>query len=63
MQSLKSIRLDEVDNFFKQSFEQKKTDSTVFTLALPTSESVLHTHTSYSPESGEFENGACANTS
>ena len=29
MQSLKSIRLAEVDNFFKQSFEQKKTDSTV----------------------------------
>ena len=24
MQSLKSIRLPEVDNFFKQSFEQKK---------------------------------------
>ena len=24
MQSLKSIRLAEVDNFFKQSFEQKK---------------------------------------
>ena len=30
MQSLKSIRLAEVGNFFKQSFEQKKTDSTVF---------------------------------
>ena len=30
MQSLKSIRLAEVDNFFKQSFEQKKTDSTVY---------------------------------
>ena len=29
MQSLKSIRLAEVDSFFKQSFEQKKTDSTV----------------------------------
>ena len=29
MQSLKSIRLAEVDNFFKQSFEQKQTDSTV----------------------------------
>ena len=29
MQSLKSIRLAEVDNFFKQSFEQKKTDSTI----------------------------------
>ena len=29
MQSLKSIREAEVDNFFKQSFEQKKTDSTV----------------------------------
>ena len=28
MQSLKSIRPPEVDNFFKQSFEQKKTDST-----------------------------------
>ena len=24
MQSLKSIRLPEVDNFFKQNFEQKK---------------------------------------
>ena len=29
MQGLKSIRQAEVDNFFKQSFEQKKTDSTV----------------------------------
>ena len=29
MQSLKSIRLTEVDKFFKQSLEQKKTDSTV----------------------------------
>ena len=29
MQSLKSILLAEVDNFFKQSFEQKTTDSTV----------------------------------
>ena len=27
MQSLKSIRLAEVDIFFKQSFEQKKNDS------------------------------------
>ena len=32
MQSLKSIRLAEVDIFFKQSFEQKKTDSTVLEL-------------------------------
>ena len=32
MQSLKSIRLAEVDNFFKQSFEQKKTVSTVAVL-------------------------------
>ena len=32
MQSLKSIRLAEVANFFKQSFEQKKTDSTVLRL-------------------------------
>ena len=29
MQSLKSIRLAEVDNFFKQSFEQKKLIPTV----------------------------------
>ena len=29
MQSLKSIRPAEVGNFFKHSFEQKKTDSTV----------------------------------
>ena len=30
MQSLKSIRLAEVDSFFKQILTKKKTDSTVF---------------------------------